>query len=283
MKSATLTVVLCLLSGSSALAGQSGGDATDLPAYLRDRGTGIPTSMFGTYVQSGELLVYPFFEYYHDNDAEYSPQELGYGLDEDYRGRYRGYEGLIFLGYGLTQNLSIELEAAVIEATLETSADDPTDVPDEITESGLGDVQTQFNWAFLRESPRRPELFSYFEVVYPLQKDKVLIGTSDWEFKLGIGLIRGFGWGTVTLRTAGEYSREEDKFEGGEMAIEYLKRISPAWRVYLGVEGAQDEVELIPELQWHFHPRAFAKFNSAFGLTSKATDWAPEIGVMFRF
>ena len=35
----------------------------------RDRGTGQPTSMFGTYVRRRELLVYPFFEYYLDNDT----------------------------------------------------------------------------------------------------------------------------------------------------------------------------------------------------------------------
>ena len=35
-----------------------------LPVYLRDRGRNvIPTSMFGTYVKPGELLIYPFFEY----------------------------------------------------------------------------------------------------------------------------------------------------------------------------------------------------------------------------
>ena len=60
----------------------------------RDRGTGIPTSMFGTYVQPRELLVYPFFEYYRDANAEYSPNELGYGLDQDYRGRYWANERL---------------------------------------------------------------------------------------------------------------------------------------------------------------------------------------------
>ena len=37
--------------------------AEDLPSYLRDRGPGIPTSMFGVYVTKGQLLVYPFFEY----------------------------------------------------------------------------------------------------------------------------------------------------------------------------------------------------------------------------
>ncbi len=50
-----------------------------LPVYLQDRGSGIPTSMFGTYVRPGELLVYPFIEFYMDSDAEYSPDELGYG------------------------------------------------------------------------------------------------------------------------------------------------------------------------------------------------------------
>ena len=40
-----------------------------LPVYLRDRGTGVSTSMFGTYVRRRELLVYPFFEYYLDNDT----------------------------------------------------------------------------------------------------------------------------------------------------------------------------------------------------------------------
>ena len=39
----------------------------------------------------------------------------------------------------------------------------------------------------------------------------------------------------------------------GEYAVEYLKRISRAFRVYLGIEGNQDEVEFITEVQWHFN------------------------------
>lgn len=255
----------------------------DLRPYLRDRGPGNPTSMFGTYVEEGELLVYPFFEYYYDQDAEYSPEELGYGPDVDFRGRHRASEGLIFLGYGLPIGISVELEVAVIHATQYKSSEDTTGMPEKLTESGLGDTQTQINWSWLRESTGRPELFSYLEVVYPLQKDKVLIGTSDWEFKLGTGLIRGFSFGTLSFRTAVEYDRSEDTLEAGEIAIEYLKRVSRSWRIYLGVEGAQDEWELIPEAQWHLTNRMFVKLNSAVGLTSKATDWAPEVGVMFRF
>ena len=84
---------------------------------------------------------------------------------------------------------------------------------------------------------------------------------------MGTGVIRGFSWGTMVVKASVEYSMEENKFEIGEMAIEYLKRLSPHWRIYVGLEGAEDEI----------------KFNNAFGVTSKATDWAPEIGIMFRF
>lgn len=275
--------VIILIVGIVILPNLVGAQEEDLPVYLRDRGTGIPTSMFGTYVRPGELLVYPFFEYYLDDDMEYSPSELGYELDEDFRGKFRGYEGLIFLGYGVTDWLAVEFEAAVMKAKLETSPDDPTDIPDKIEESGLGDVEGQFRLRWMKEQERRPELFSYFETVFPLQKEKKLIGTPDWEFKLGTGATKGFSWGTITLRVAAEYSMEESKVEAGEYAIEYLKRLSPAWRLYLGIEGSEDEVELIPELQWHLTNSIFMKLNSAFGITSKAEDWAPEVGIMFSF
>ncbi len=36
-------------------------------------------------------------------------------------------------------------------------------------------------------------------------------------------------------------------------------------------------------MQWHFHRQACLKLNNGFGLTSKATDFAPEAGVMFSF
>jgi hypothetical protein len=47
------------------------------------------------------------------------------------------------------------------------------------------------------------------------------------------------------------------------------------------VEGSDDEVELIAEAQWHLSRFAFVKLNNAVGLRSKATDSAPEVGVMF--
>jgi hypothetical protein len=87
----------------------------------------------------------------------------------------------------------------------------------------------------------------------------------------------------MTFRVAGEYSAEESKIELGEYAVEYLKRVSRFFRFYVGVEGSQDEVELITDLQFHVIPNAFIRVNNAFGLTSKATDYAPELGILFRF
>jgi hypothetical protein len=250
----------------------------------RDRGSGIPTSMFGTYVTKGELLIYPFFEYYRDADMEYKPAELGHDLDADFRGKFRASEGLIFASYGFTDRLTAEIEASVITARLDKSPADTSSMPLRLQQSGLGDVEGQIRWRWANENERRPEIFSYFETVLPLQKQKLLIGTPDWEFSLGAGIIRGFPWGTTMLRAALEYSREDGTVDVGEFAVEYLKRLNDRLRVLVAVEGgAYDEVDFITEAQVFLRPNLFLKLNNAFGMTSKATDWAPEVGLMFSF
>lgn len=248
------------------------------PFFLRDRGPGIPTSMFGTYIRKGEWIVYPFFEFYLDNNLEYSPNEFGFSLDQDFRGRYRASEGLVFLGYGISDRLAFEVEAAVIRASLEKSPDDPTGMPAKLTESGLGDTQVQLDWMWSMESGRRPGFFSYAEVVFPHHKTKYLIGTPELETKAGIGLIKGFRWGTITVRAAVEQAG--GVFDLGEIAVEYYRRLSRAFCVYAGFEGTQDEIEFISEIQWWLSDTVRLKLNNGFGVTSKATDWAPEIGLM---
>jgi hypothetical protein len=278
-------IVLCLGLISAALALPAGAAAQDqLPVYLRDRGEGIATSMFGTYIRPGELLIYPFYEYYRDKDAEYKPKELGFGVDEDFRGKYRANEFLIWFGYGISDWVAVEFEAATIDATQYKSDKDPSAMPDKLQQSGLGDVEGQVRWRWNKEDQTVPELFSFFEAVFPTQKkDKKLLGTPDWEFSLGVGATKGFSWGTLTARASMEYSRDEGKTDAGEFAFEYLKRVSDKFRVFTAIEGTQDEVELIVEGQFFLTPSAFLKLNSGFGLTSKATDFAPEIGVMFSF
>jgi hypothetical protein len=240
--------------------------------------------MFGTYGRGGELLVYPFAEWYWDGNLEYKPSELGYGLAVDHRGRYGATEGLLFLAYGITRDLAVELEGAFIGAELEKAANDTSAMPGEVEETGLGDVEAQLRWRFQHERGARPEMFTYFETVFPLQRHRRLIGTRDWEWKLGVGFTRGYRWGTMTFRTAVEFSREENKLETGEYALEYLRRLSPRLRVVGAIEGNQlDEVALITELQWFLSPRMFFKFNNGWGLTANATDIAPEFGLMLAF
>lgn len=259
--------------------------AQDDQPWLRDRGPGVRTSMLGTYVRHGELLVYPFFEYYADHDLEYKPSELGYGpSNTDYRGRYRASEGILFFGYGVGPDLALEFETAIIDATLETAANDTSaGKPAEVHEAGLGDVEGQIRWRFQRETARRPELYTFFETVFPLQSDRHLIGTQEWEFSSGVGFVRGYRWGTLTLRASVEFVPEANpQLDAGEYGIEWLRRFSPHWRVAAAIEGVQlDEVSLITEVQYHFGRHAYLKVNSSVGLTQNATDFAPEIGIMF--
>src|SRR5262245_5145579 len=114
------------------------------PAWQRDRGEGIATSLFGTYVRRGELLVYPFYEYTLARDSEYKPAELGFGVEHDYRAKRTDHEALIFVSYGLTDRLAVELESALWTRAIQHKAtDDASAMPATLKESGLGDTEGQ--------------------------------------------------------------------------------------------------------------------------------------------
>ena len=251
-----------------------------IPAYLSDRGTGMSTSMFGTFVRQGELIVYPFFEFDHSNNYSYNPNDEGYGNNEDYQGRYTSTEGLIFLGYGISDALSVEVEAALQSATLNKALEDNSPMPAKISESGLGDVETQLRWSWAKETETTPEFYANWETVFPLQKNRMLLGTHEWEVNLGAGAIKGFSWGTIAGRAAVELGGF-DSFDFGEWAVEYIKRFSDTWRIYAGIEGSGEEVSVLGEVQLHLSPHLFIKLNNGIGLTSEAIPWAPEIGVVF--
>ncbi len=255
--------------------------AQDTPAYLRDRGTGIPLSQFGTYIRPGEVIVYPFYEYYYDHNFEYEPLDFGIAGDaREFRGRYEAHEGLLFIGFGISDRLAIELEAGIITARLDKDSNDDSDLPQRLEESGLNDVEGQIRWRWNRENERTPEFFNYFETVFPTGEKNSLIGTSAWEFKLGFGVVKGLSWGTVTARAGVDYDTGEKVWGIGEYAVEYLRRLSNRYRVFVMMEGSEDELALVPEIQWFLTPRVLFKAAAGVGVTSKATDIAPEIGLM---
>ena len=274
--------ILLSLAAMAPAAAAPGDDVASLPDWLRDRGTGLPTSLFGTYIRKGELLVYPFYEYETNNAEEYHPSELGYAGDEDFLGKFQSHEFDIFLSYAPTERLAFELEAQLhTTARLQKSSLDTSAVPARIDESGLGEIESQIRFRLGDETARRPEFFSYLEIAYPFQRRKVLIGVSEWAGELGIGAIKGFSWGTLSARWGAAY--EDKNFKGGEFALEYLKRLSPRWRAVVALEGEDEDLALITEAQYFITPRIFLKINSGFGLTQKVPDFAPEIGLMMNF
>jgi hypothetical protein len=254
--------------------------------YLSDRGPGIATSMFGTYVAPGERLLYPFYEYTRSSSFQYHPSELGSVGTQDYLGRFTEREALLWFSYGVSDRLSFEVEGAVhSRATFTKAPNDTSGLPARFSESGLGDVEGQVRWRWRAETAERPELYSFVEVVLPSQRSKHLIGTSDWETVLGFGILRGFRWGTIGGRVTLHYDRSDPEaaLEPGEYAFDYIKRISPKWRWVASLEGEAEDMSLIGEAQWSFARRAFLKINCGFGVAGKAPDVAPEIGVMIHF
>jgi hypothetical protein len=86
------------------------------------------------------------------------------------------------------------------------------------------------------------------------------------------------------VRTAAGYDHGTKQFDAGEYAVEWLRRLSPSWRVVAAIEGNQiDEVSFLTEVQWFINRHAVIKINNALGLTPNATDFAPEVGILFSF
>src|SRR6266571_2363209 len=96
-------------------------------------------------------------------------------------------------------------------------------------------------------------------------------------------LQRPVGSRQKIARVGAFYSTGNGKLELGEYGIEDVKRLSDKWRLVAAVEGDQDEVSAILEVQYQVTPNIMIKLNSGFGLTSKAPEFAPEIGVLFSF
>jgi len=255
-----------------------------LPYYLYDRGTGLHTSLFGTYVQKGELLFYPFYEYTKSSNFEYKPSDLGHTGETDFFGKETEQEYLVYFAYGFTDQLMAEFESALYaQANFHKAPDDTSTVPNHLKESGLGDTEGQVRYRFLNETETMPEVLGYFEMVLPLQKSKDLIGTQHWEFAPGLNITKGFPIGTFSVKLSLSYTTEEHNIQSGEYALEYVKRFSPDWRTVLAVEGEQDEIAAIGEVQYWIAKNAMLKLNSGFGLTKKAPDIAPEVGIVFSF
>jgi hypothetical protein len=170
----------------------------------------------------------------------------------------------------------VELESALYSSIdFRRASSDTSAVLNRIKESGLGDTEARIRWRFLKETEVWPEATGFFGVVFPLQEDKKLLGSQEWEFVPGIVLTKGSSFGTFALRLSAKYDTGSDQIEFGEYALDYVKRLSPNWRIVLSLEGEDDELSMIGEVQYALHKNVELKMNSGFGLTKKAPDVAP--------
>ncbi len=271
------STIFCFLVINSASQEIPDPDAFD---FFRDRGDGIQTSLFGTYIEKKDFIIYPFYEYYIEKDTEYNPGKLGYNLNQTQQGKFSAHEELVYLAYGINDWLMFEVEASIIQAKLEKSSTDLSIMPSSFKESGIENIEGQFRWRYNRESSRRPEVYSYFLTVIPTQGNNKIIGTEGYEFKLGTGLIKGFKFGTVSANISIQYNTQGSEYEFGGLTVDYLKRINKNFRVYVGLEGLPNATELITELQIFPAPWMFFRLNNAIGISPDATDIAPEVGVL---
>jgi hypothetical protein len=124
------------------------------------------------------------------------------------------------------------------------------------------------------------------EVLPPQQRDKLLIGDAQWNFKGGLGLIRGYRWGTLTFRTTVEYNRGDKHWDLGETSLEFLRQLSSATRLFLAIEGGEggalDDYALVSGVRWRVGRGLYFKFDNVVGLMSKATDWESQVGLLFE-
>ena len=257
-----------------------------VPPNLRDRGRGVRTSEFQTYIERHHVLVLPSVAHVRDHNLEYNPLDWGYGNQTDLRGTIRNRSAQLLLAYGVTEWLAVELEGSYRSARFERSSRDTTATPARIRESGVGDFAGQVRVRFAQERGRRPEIWGSVEVIPANLKRKVLIGDKLTDVKSEIGLTRGFHFGTMTLRTTVEYNHGDHHWDLGETSLEYLRRLSPAWRILLAIEGgetgAPDEWVFVTAGQWRIANGCYLKLANAVGLMSKSTDWEPQIGILLQ-
>jgi hypothetical protein len=253
--------------------------------FRRDRGNGVTTSLLGSFVRPGQRMAYLFYECERDTTAAYTGEDLGLAGDEEYVGKSLEYQGVLFLAWGLTENVALEFETILHQrATLTRDPDDTTTgMPDRLVESRYGAIEAQLHWRLAQETAHRPEFFANCEVGPPDAGDMVLLGNQGWEVEAGVGAIKGFSWGAMAVRASVAYDTDSGDIDVGEFAVEYSRRWTEHLRFAAAVFGEPAELSVLGELQWRFRRNAFMRINAAAGVTHEAPDFGAQAGVVFAF
>ena len=264
-------------------------DAPESPYGLRDRGAGVPTSLTGINLDYSEWVGVASYQDLENRGFQYAPEEFDFPDENDYLGKYTFSGGIFFLGYGLSDSVSLGLKVTGGSAKLIKAPDDPSAMPPAIKESGIGEIAPELTWRFMNETSSRPELYTFVSILIPHDTDKNLIGTQDWVVLPGFGLNRGFSWATLSARINFEYDAASvSQLDFGKWSIEGQRRFSDAWWLSAGFEGQVggannfDEVWQTTYVQWSASPHVAVRFGSRIGLTTMTEGWTGELGIVVR-
>lgn len=147
--------------------------------------------------------------------------------------------------YGITDNLTVEAEIPFISYEVEVGAE-------EVDESGIGDIEIELAYQFVRESAGTPALAFSIGVAAPTGDHEKGLGTDTWGYELALNLSRNFAddWffhanlGYEQVNDAKEGDDEEvdetELYYGFALAFE-ATHSSTILLEYLGIEEEEDE------------------------------------------
>ncbi|HEX9725295.1 MAG TPA: hypothetical protein VGC53_13535, partial [Vicinamibacteria bacterium] len=138
------------------VAGQDAPASQETYDFLRDRGPGIPTSLFGTYVQKGELSINPFFMPRRTTfqntplAAKKATPNLARQVGADFKNVFTTKENMLIVGAGLSATWAVsQFDQDLASSSLNSELNEGTRL-DHFLEAGqtLGGGLVQVGGAF---------------------------------------------------------------------------------------------------------------------------------------
>ena len=108
-----VSILMSFFLMSELVAGQDAPASQETYDFLRDRGPGIPTSLFGTYVQKGELSINPFFMPRRTTfqntplAAKKATPNLARQVGADFKNVFTTKENMLIVGAGLSATWAV--------------------------------------------------------------------------------------------------------------------------------------------------------------------------------
>jgi hypothetical protein len=240
-------------------------------------------------VSLGQLTAYPSFRRFENRGFDYSPDEFGFPLEEDFKGDYRASQGALFISYGLSADLSVGVRATVANARFRKASSDHSGLAGETTESGLEELSAEVAWRFSGNDGGPTELFLLTQILAPHDGDKLFLGQDGVMILPRLALIRTLSWGLLDGRLGLEYdSGSETPFDVGRWSLHALGGLTGSLDLGGGFEGQIggannfDEVWLTTYLQWSARPNLMLRVSSDFGVTALTRGWSPQIAAGVR-